>query len=1052
MKKILFINLVTFFIFLTCYAQTFYVKSTSITDKQTGVSLVLQYEIRFSEPIDVTKSADWNQHDGFSPVPFVNIVLKSRNPNENPVSSYQINDSATVLLLNLQLQPESSYEVRIWGGRSLTRVDLDYFTQIFTTGILFPPAKISGTVTGTYSPENDYLLLLPSEISLFNSELDVLIDAYRMALIAPNGTFSFSDVEDGSYQIVLIGNRAGDPFFDYPEGDEIGILDQDKNGIPDEVIISGGTSVSEIEIGFFSSEPSPTETNQNLALQYASLWAEDAKLWMVQSIRPVDSIGVSDSWMYVYFSHSKGKSINIMYSGPTLLLALEDVLSVDEIGEFQGLYPVWKGSSEAAKSIFASLKTKPYYSPDLSFKMRLMLAPLFDETRVFEKNTVERKLNLWSREKGKNLLLKNKQILPDIELTGFNKPIWHGEILFEDSKLKKGREQTEGYLVSGYTAHILSFIPAEAKVAFTELDMDLKWTNSDEEIVALFSTDLSDSGTSEWGQLTYDKVGFRFKAYYTLGNVSFPLDMTYPIQIPGHLIKPIKGNWMDSPEAISLADQAFLDEQPVQVGRNLTLMNDVQFFPRDTSLYWYATYYDYFITKKANQSFEEKMTEKIKSLFSYDVAVNARTGEIKRDSILYARTRLNEVIEESKKWNPNATLFNVEAVGRLGQEGTTAWVYDFKRPLVNDYLRIFVSATELLTIPVMIPVGIPVENETLTTDFIGDDSVNVVQSIFKEIDSPVSAVALFSYNGQPVWVLKPDFDSYDFVEKGRVPILEENEFFYYLDGKTGRLIDNMDMVFNEKAGIRAAFGNVNSLLTKKSLKVIRAENIDSTGKARVWRYIWSVENGGIFMSLTHGNMDVPVLEESSESGMIQYITSLPELTPGWKGSEEIASNVMIWMQDHPVDRDISRVSATLLTGAFPEFTLPVEQTTQYWYLELREADSDWDTLIVVTAKTGEVYTTVSQVKSEAKSFALNQNYPNPFNPETTIRFSIQEKQQVKLTLYSLTGQEIGVLLNETRMAGVHEIRFKADHLASGIYLYKIVAGNFSETRKMVLIR
>ncbi|MCA0446165.1 MAG: T9SS type A sorting domain-containing protein [Bacteroidetes bacterium] len=1052
MKKMWLTNLILCFSIQVIYSQGFHVKSTSIADKQTGVALVSAYNIRFSEPIDILKIADWNDHSGTSPVPFLNVVLKGKDQSDYPILSYQINDSATVLTLNLQLKAESTYEVRIWGGRSLTLVDLDYFTQSFTTSPTFPTAVISGKITNEFSAENDYLLLIPSEISLFNSELDVLIDAYRMAVISQMGTFSFADIEDGSYQIVLIGNRAGDPFFDYTEGDEIGIYDKDKNAIPDPVEITGGLSVSGIELAFFSSDPSPTETNQTLAAQFASTWTDDSKLWMVQSLRPVDSLGVSDSWMYAFFSYSTGKMINLMYSGSTLLLAIEEMMPLTQKREMQGLYPVWKGSSEVAASILEQVKKRPYYYPGFHLEMRMVLGPIFFEFVDFEKGLFERKLNSWSKIKNKPIQLTKPINLREAEYSDLIKPVWYCEVDTLDEKCKCKSILADEYLVSGFTAHILSFELAEAKIAFTELDMDLKWTNSTEEVVSLFSFDLTENGISEWGQVTYDKVSFKFKAYFTFGNVSLPIDMSYPIQIPGHLLKPIKGNWMDSPEAILIADQAFFAEEHYQTGRNLTLMNEVQFFPRDTSLYWYANYYDYFVGKKPDLSVKEKMTEKVKSLFNSDVALNARTGEVRKDSIIYARTRLDDVISEAKKWNQNAELFNVEAVGMVGQKGTTAWVYDFKRPIVNDYLRVFASASDLLTVPVIIPVGIPVENETLTTDFIGDDSVGVIQSIYGEIDSPVSAVALFSYNGQPIWVLKPDFNSEDFVRKSGSPILDEDEFFYYLDGKTGRLIESMDMLFNEKAGMRSAFGSIPALLSGKSLKAIRTENIDSTGKARVWRYIWSLANGGALMTLTHGNMDVPVLDENTEPEMIQYISSIPELVPGWMGSGEVATIVLNWVQAHPIDKNIGRVSATLLTGEFPEFTLPVDHNTQYWFFEFSETDSDWDSVIVVKARTGEIYTSVSQVQGDITAFALDQNYPNPFNPETTIRFSLPEQQQVKLSLYTITGQEIGILLNETRKAGVHQISFKADNLSSGIYLYKIESGSRSITRKMVLIR
>ncbi len=85
-------------------------------------------------------------------------------------------------------------------------------------------------------------------------------------------------------------------------------------------------------------------------------------------------------------------------------------------------------------------------------------------------------------------------------------------------------------------------------------------------------------------------------------------------------------------------------------------------------------------------------------------------------------------------------------------------------------------------------------------------------------------------------------------------------------------------------------------------------------------------------------------------------------------------------------------------------------------------------------------------------FELSQNYPNPFNPSTTIRFNLPEASIVKLTIFNILGQEIRTLVNEFRESGVNTINFDASDLNSGIYIYKIEAGNFVQTRKMTLLK
>ena len=85
-------------------------------------------------------------------------------------------------------------------------------------------------------------------------------------------------------------------------------------------------------------------------------------------------------------------------------------------------------------------------------------------------------------------------------------------------------------------------------------------------------------------------------------------------------------------------------------------------------------------------------------------------------------------------------------------------------------------------------------------------------------------------------------------------------------------------------------------------------------------------------------------------------------------------------------------------------------------------------------------------------FELSQNYPNPFNPNTSIKFTLSEAGNVKLKVYNLLGQEVKTLANEYKEAGAYTINFDASNLTSGMYIYKIEAGSFTQTRKMTLIK
>jgi hypothetical protein len=87
-----------------------------------------------------------------------------------------------------------------------------------------------------------------------------------------------------------------------------------------------------------------------------------------------------------------------------------------------------------------------------------------------------------------------------------------------------------------------------------------------------------------------------------------------------------------------------------------------------------------------------------------------------------------------------------------------------------------------------------------------------------------------------------------------------------------------------------------------------------------------------------------------------------------------------------------------------------------------------------------------------REYDLAQNFPNPFNPSTIIRYAIPVKSHVLLTVHNLLGQVVSTIVNGEQDAGFHEVRFDALNLASGVYLYRLEAGKFVETRKLTLIR
>lgn len=99
------------------------------------------------------------------------------------------------------------------------------------------------------------------------------------------------------------------------------------------------------------------------------------------------------------------------------------------------------------------------------------------------------------------------------------------------------------------------------------------------------------------------------------------------------------------------------------------------------------------------------------------------------------------------------------------------------------------------------------------------------------------------------------------------------------------------------------------------------------------------------------------------------------------------------------------------------------------------------------------YVDVKKIASEVPSkYELGQNFPNPFNPSTTIRYQIPKQEVITLKIYDITGKEIETLVNELQSPGTYEVNWNASKYSSGTYFYRIEAGDYSETKSMLLVK
>jgi hypothetical protein len=95
---------------------------------------------------------------------------------------------------------------------------------------------------------------------------------------------------------------------------------------------------------------------------------------------------------------------------------------------------------------------------------------------------------------------------------------------------------------------------------------------------------------------------------------------------------------------------------------------------------------------------------------------------------------------------------------------------------------------------------------------------------------------------------------------------------------------------------------------------------------------------------------------------------------------------------------------------------------------------------------------VEEIHNPVKYFELSQNYPNPFNSSSIIKYSIPISSQVTLKIFNTLGEEIETLVNEEKPAGSYSVKFDGNKLPSGVYIYRLTAGNYSAARKLVLLK
>ncbi len=187
----------------------------------------------------------------------------------------------------------------------------------------------------------------------------------------------------------------------------------------------------------------------------------------------------------------------------------------------------------------------------------------------------------------------------------------------------------------------------------------------------------------------------------------------------------------------------------------------------------------------------------------------------------------------------------------------------------------------------------------------------------------------------------------------------------------------------------------------------------------------------------------PIIDHIYNADLNIVNTLLKELTDKYnqKGCGNNPTNKDCQKIKKDLDNAIYELAQAKEKYSKGDFDKGVEELKKNWQI-LRDLDK------------GKLFKSGSSdtIETLPTEFVLLQNYPNPFNPTTTIRYNIPVSEHVSLKVFDMLGKEIAVLVDEQKQPGYYEVKFNGSKLASGVYFYRLTAGSFSQTKKLLLMK
>ncbi len=212
---------------------------------------------------------------------------------------------------------------------------------------------------------------------------------------------------------------------------------------------------------------------------------------------------------------------------------------------------------------------------------------------------------------------------------------------------------------------------------------------------------------------------------------------------------------------------------------------------------------------------------------------------------------------------------------------------------------------------------------------------------------------------------------------------------------------------------------------------------------------WWLTSGDYWVNLSV-KRGWPGFEVSADYGILKFVGANGSDSQ-WQEVEGGACTVAVNLDDNKMEVAVPRVAIGEINNEYESTGIVIlgEDPTAGWNADIVPNDLGGTPSVYY-------YNNITAIENDnilPTKFTLEQNYPNPFNPSTTIQYSLVESSIVSLKVYNILGQEVASLIsNEVKNAGVHNITFNANKLSSGIYIYRIQAGNQIISKKMMLLK